>query len=99
MTVLDEHFLARYREAERIAQHGGRDLLETLDGLGLLATPQLLHRAKVDVLTDVYHRMEEQGATRILHFSGKQHGTPDDMFRATLDWLELVVRSTADKKI
>lgn len=97
--MIDEQYLSRYREAERIAKHGGRDLLETLDGLGLLATPQLLHRLKVDVLTDVYKRMEEQGATRILHFSGKQHGTPDDMFRATLDWLELIVRSAADKKL
>lgn len=98
--MLDEQYLARYREAERLAQQTGRDLLETLDQLGLLATAKRLHNVKVDALTDVYMRMEEQGATRILHhFSGRHDGTPDSMFRATLDWLELVVKSAADKKL
>ncbi len=98
--MLDKQYLAKYQEAAQIAQRTGRDLLETLDQLGLLATDKRLHDVKVDTLTDTYKRMEEQGATRILHhFSGRQDGTPDSMFRATLDWLELVVKSTADKKL
>lgn len=97
--MLDEQYRARFKEAERVAQATGRDLLETLDALGLLATPQVRHRVQVDTLKDLYLRIEEQGATRIHAFAGFTSGTPDTMFRAVLEWLETVYRATAEKKI
>jgi hypothetical protein len=71
----------------------GKDPLEVLDGANLLNTPAVRKARDIATLTDLWHRLDNQHASTILQvFTGKNSGTPEDMYRAILDWVEAVLR-------
>jgi hypothetical protein len=89
---------AKTRETiDKILAYAKRNNLDEIDALNkarLIHTPALRKEEAIELLTDVYRRLEAQGAARILkHFTEKGSGTPDDMYRATLEWLELVIHN------
>ena len=81
------------------ANKQGRDVIEALDAGMLLLTPQR-HRQLVDyTLTDLWNRLEAQHPSNIMSvFLGRNSGTPEDMYRAILDWLEAVIKEKGEEK-
>ena len=75
------------------ARTSGQDVLEVLERNGLLMTPAKRKALEIAVLTDLWHRLDAQHASTILQvFTGKNSGTPEDMYRAILDCVEAVLR-------
>lgn len=100
MSVLDPTFVERYRRIEAVARIGGRDELESLNTFGMLRTPRKQHEDQVVFLEALYRRLDDQGAAAILlTYSGSPSGTPADMHRAILDWLEATIRGLGDGQV
>jgi len=75
------------------AQRSGQDILEVLDRNGFLNTRASYKAREIAIITDLWHRLDAQHASTILQvFTGKNSGTPEDMYRAILDWVEAVLR-------
>ena len=98
ITPLDPETLKNLEKVQAYAKRNNLDELESLNKARMLLTPAVRKELAVELLTDVYRRLEAQGAARILkHFTDKQSGTPDDMYRAVLEWFELVIKDQEGK--
>jgi hypothetical protein len=91
--AIDAKTRERLDQCVSVAQRSGQDVLEVLERHDLLNTPAKRKALEVAVLTDLWHRLDAQHASTILQvFTGKNSGTPEDMYRAILDWVEAVLR-------
>jgi len=75
-----------------MANKRGMDIVEALDGAMLLMTPARHQQLVEYTLTNLWQRLDAQHPSNIMSvFLGRNYGTPDDMYRAILDWLEAVI--------
>jgi hypothetical protein len=73
------------------ARKNGQDALEVLNRFGYVLHPAKRKAIELETLKDVWQRLDAQHASSILQvFTGKNSGTPEDMYRAILDWVEAV---------
>ncbi len=94
MNVLDPVYADRFNRIREIARRQGRDELEILNSYGMLATPKLLQDNTIRTLENLWRRLDDKNASDILvAFTGKQAGTPEDMYRAIQLWLEAVINA------
>lgn len=78
--------------ASRRAVKDGRDLFEVLDGVTLVLTPARRKEIEIQALEMVWHKLDELQPADVLRvFTGSGSGTPADMYRAVLDWLEALI--------
>lgn len=97
---IDPMTYQRYEAAAARAQTMGRALAEVLDYDQLLLTEQQRHNLRVQALEDLYRRLERRSISEIMQFYlNRPTGTPEDAYRALLEWLETVIRKTADKTL
>ena len=97
---IDPSTYQRYEAAVTKAQTTGRSLPEVLDYDQLLLTDQRRHVLRVQALEDLFRRLEKRSISEIMQFYlGRSTGTPEDAFRAVTEWLETVIRKTADKTL
>jgi hypothetical protein len=95
--AIGERDWARLQAVQAHASKTGRDLFEVLDQFEMLATEDMRRKGQVSTLEQLWHRLDNQRPADILHvYTGKGYGTPDDMYRALLDWLEAVIKATAE---
>lgn len=75
-------------------------LLEVLDQSGMLLTQEMTKHIVVKTLEGVYRRLEAQDPAKLLQvFTGRGHGTPDEMYRAILEWLEVLIKAYTDGEV
>lgn len=78
----------------------GRDLFEVLDAWGLILTPHRRLTVQTEVLERLWHKLDETSTSDILQvFCGKKEGTPADMHRATLDFLEAMIKGNITERM
>lgn len=98
--TIDPQTYSRYLRARDNAAVLGMELSEVLDHNRLLLTEQREHGIRVQVLEDLYRRFEAQSAAKLMqYYLGRTSGTPEEMFRAVQEWLEAVVRGTANNTL
>lgn len=85
--MIDQQTRAAFDEAVRMSQRKGTSLIEELHQRNLLSTDKaerdLLH---AEVMKIVYG-LESRGAAEMMKVAyGRSHGTPEEMFRAIMDF-------------
>jgi hypothetical protein len=97
--VIDAATAVKLAAIKKAALAGGRDLMEALDGGGLLVTADR-HRQILDEALRMFHTAFERAQPHNLlqWYNGRQDGTPLDMFRATLQFLEHYMDAVSDGK-
>ena len=98
--ALDPVTYGRYLRAVDKAKRHGMALVEVLDRDRLLLTPERKHAIESEIAKEIYLRFEKQSASKLMqYFIGRESGTPEDMYRATLEWLEVLVRAVMEKTL
>ena len=86
------------RKVMDLAGKRGMDPIEALDRASLLLTPERQDQIIKHTLIELWHRLDAQRPSDIMMvFLGHNAGTPDDMYRALLDWLEAIIRDREGK--
>lgn len=94
---IDPDTYQQFEQTVEQAKRLGLSLPETLDRQRLLLTKAREKQIRTALATEIYRRFERQSAAALMsHFLDRQAGTPQDMYRAVLEWLELVVNAVAD---
>lgn len=87
--MVDPATVKKYEELIKAAKAVNQEPVEVLARWGML------RREKEDAIAGIvaaYRALEEQDAAKILKvFTGKDSGTPADMFRAVMLWFEAYI--------
>lgn len=94
MPPLNEKTYGDVKKVIELANKKGRDPIQELDRAMLIRSPEHTKAEKIATLSDLWHRLDAQRPADIMQvFMGRHDGTPEDMYRALLDWLEAVINS------
>ncbi len=96
--MVDQVTFERYRSAEALAKRDGREVIEVLDGAGLLLTPKVEHIIAVRAVKELITRLEQKTPAELMQFFlQRADGTPRDMFECVLSWMEVWYRELAKR--
>lgn len=88
--VVDQITFQRYRSAVDLATREGREIIEVLDGAGMLLTPLREHTIAVRAVKELITRLEQKTPAELMQFFWQRpEGTPREMFEAVLSWMEI----------
>jgi hypothetical protein len=91
---VDETTWRQALTALSLAHKQGQSPIEVLDQHRLLLTPARELEVRLNELGSLYRLLEAQSAAKLLQFYfGRPFGTPEDMYRAVMMWLEAVASS------
>lgn len=97
--MVDRTTFERYRSAEALAIREGRDVIEVLDGAGMLLTPHREHTVAVRAVKELITRLEQKTPAELMQFFlGRIDGTPRDMFECVLKWMEVWYQELAKRE-
>jgi hypothetical protein len=86
---VDQGTYEQFRAVALQAMAQGRTLVEALDLHRLLLTPAREKDIRLDELRSLWRALDgTPAATLMRHGYGRDHGTPQDMYRAVMIWLE-----------
>ena len=97
---VDPRTYARYERSREKADRLGLALSEVLDRDRLLLTEARERRIRVNELESLYWRLDVQSAAKLMRFYyERDDGTPEEMFKAIMQWLDAVIRAVADRTL
>lgn len=87
--MIDEATAAQIKEIRKHTLEAGRELTEVLDSGGLLVTADRKRQIMNEALRSFHTAMDRAQPHNLLDwYHGRQDGTPLDMYRATMQFLE-----------